>query len=352
MKRLLLTVFLACTGLFPLYSQYPQLANGERQRLAALANDQLRCDTLNEWAFQRNGAASLPYAEAALALAGQTGYANGRADAYVRLGQAAAHSGDNAGAEQYYRRSMALRDSLHDTPGVAACYNQLGLLRKRRGEYRKAIDLYQQGLALLEGKPPHVTAAVLHNNAGTAYRYLGRYDLATAEFSACMAVYDRLRAVPGANRTEISVGMASLRLSIAVLLQENSNQFSAAHDSLEKSLADFKLYQRPDYLAKCYLVLGNNAYYARNFPEAIRYYDQALGLKDHLSADDQGIVRKNQGRIYLDQRNFKKAETAFQVALDTFLRTKNQRELASTYYEIGNLHYENNALPKAVDAYR
>ncbi len=352
MKRLILTTLLASLGALALYGQNRLLPADEQHRLSLLPSDQVRCDTLNEWAFQRNGAASLPYAQAALALAAKIGYTSGRADAFIRLGQAAAHAGNYTEAEAYYRRSLALREAGHDLPGVASCYNLLGVLQKKRGNYQAALDLYHQGLARMEGQPPHINAAVLHNNAGTACRYLSRYDEALEEFSHCIAIYARLREAPTANRTEISIGIASLRMNLGIMLQENLNQYSAAHDSLEKSRADFEIYQRPDYLAKCYLLLGNNAYYRDENEEAMQNYDRALALKDHLSADDQAIVQKNRGRIYISQKSYSQAMSSFQTALDTFLRTENQRETAATYYEIGNLHYENDASEPAVEAYK
>lgn len=352
MKRFILFPVFICFCLADLHSQAQHFTAEESRRLAALPSDERRCDTLNEWAYQLDGEASLPYARAALKLSERIGYMAGSADALVRFGQAEAFEGDPVSAEAYYRRSLTLRKQLSDMPGQASCYNQIGLSQKKRGEFKAALESFREGVALFDRQPPHITAAKLYNNMAATYSTLGMYNNAIEAFEKSLKEYARLQKVPGQNLAELGVGMASLRMNMAVLQQENLSRYDMARDSLLKCLSDFEKYQRPNYTAKCLMLLGNNAYYSGLPEAAIAYYDRALVLKNELSVNDQAIVRKNRGRVYLDRREFDKAMLDFQSARDTFSRTGNLEELASVHYEIGSLHYENDNPAMAVDAYR
>lgn len=335
--------------LFALRSQ-GLISVAQRQHLDALPAER-RCDTLNEWAFNAYGNNSKPYAWEALKLAKTIFYPRGIADASMRLAQECMYLGELDSAAYYFQNALDIRMSRSDSAGAAGCYHELAQLEKARGNDQRAVDYYQQGLAIFDHIPSHINEAYMHNGLAMSYRALGMYNRAMEECEKSMQVYHELKKRPDANLRDIGIGIAQSRMHIAILLQENLEQFQAARDSLQKCVADFSLYQDLRHGAKCLQLLGNNAYYKGQSAVAILFYDQALA-GDHLSVADRASIQRSRGRVYLHQRAFPKAMEDFQTALGTFSELKNNGEIAATYNEIGNLHYEQKEFVQAVDAYR
>ncbi|HEX4833956.1 MAG TPA: tetratricopeptide repeat protein, partial [Trebonia sp.] len=69
---------------------------------------------------------------------------------YHQLGVVAQLRGDLGGAEEWYRRSLALLEELGDRPGLARSYHQLGRVAQDRGDLGGAEEWYRRSLALKE----------------------------------------------------------------------------------------------------------------------------------------------------------------------------------------------------------
>jgi hypothetical protein len=65
--------------------------------------------------------------------------------------------GDLAAAEQWYQKSLAIKEALGDRPGLAMTYGQLGLLAELRGDVAGALDRMVQCVALFSEFPHPAT---------------------------------------------------------------------------------------------------------------------------------------------------------------------------------------------------
>ena len=65
-----------------------------------------------------------------------------------------ARRGDNAEAEAFYRRSLAIKESFMGprSPALAASLNNLAVLLKRTGNFDEARELYERAIGTLDGK--------------------------------------------------------------------------------------------------------------------------------------------------------------------------------------------------------
>lgn len=343
-KLLLLIASFAGFGSGTLFSQYTQLNESDKQVLQALDNNKDRVDTLVEWAY--DGAKKYSeeqYINVALSLADKARYAKGRADCLVKMGHIAGDSGNYLVAEKLHRSALHIRDSLGDLVGTASCFNNLGVLQKNQSRYDSAVILFQDGLKQLEKLDPGSVAIDLHNNLGTALRYLGKYEQSLSHFHESMSLSRQLSNLKG---------IASARMNIGALLQDNLSLYKEALDSLKLSLKDFIAIEDQANIAKCYLNLGSNTYLTNDLLKALEYYERARNLGDHLDKNDRAIVLKNRGRVYLEQRKNEKALADFRSSLDTFTALGNLREIAAVQTEMGNFYYEQGQLEPAVEHYK
>lgn len=328
----------------PLSAQYEALSAKHQAALKGLANERTRIDAIVNWAYEpANKAVERRYAEVALAQAGRIAYPAGRADALVKLGHIAADAGQYTEAETLYFKALHLRDSLHLQAGVASCYNNLGLLQKNQGHNLEAVALFERGLKQLNPDEGLGIQVALHNNLGAALWYRGECEQGYGHFEAAMRLGRHLKD---------TFGVASARFNMGALLQECQGLYGQAMDSLRRCLQDFTQLQNQEFIAKCYLLMGNNAYFTGEFPKALLWYQQAETLGNHLAKAERAILIKNRGRLYLDQQRYGEALRYFTTALDTFIALGNTREIATTRYELGNYHYEKSEFEAAVQSYK
>jgi hypothetical protein len=74
--------------------------------------------------------------------------------------------GEDAAAEEWYRKSLAIGEALGNRPGMAIRYGQLGLLAEARGDLAAALDWVVQCVALFPKFP--------HPSTGPGPRHLAR----------------------------------------------------------------------------------------------------------------------------------------------------------------------------------
>jgi two-component system, NarL family, sensor kinase len=345
MKKALILLLLLGTMLpIPLRAQYEVLPAERQTALKALKNEQVRIDTLVNWAYETaDKALERLYVETALVQAGRAAYPAGRSDAFVKLGHIAADAGQYAEAEKLYRKALHLRDSLGLIPGVASCYNNLGQLQKNQGHYKEAVALFEQGLEQLSPDDAPGTQAALYNNLGAALWGMADCEQGYAHFKTAMRLGQRLK---------VPFWIASARFNMGALLQDCQGHYGQAMDSLRLCLQDFTQLNDYGFMAKCHLLIGNNAYFIGEMEQALEQYQQAAALGQYLAKTERAILTKNRGRVYLDQQRYQEALRDFTTALDSFTAIGNAREVAATRYELGNYHYEKSEFAAAIPQYK
>ena len=70
------------------------------------------------------------------------------ATTYHQLGMTAQDRGRLDEAEDWYRKSLAIKEELGDRPGMARSYHQLGMTAQDRGRLDEAEDWYRKSLTI------------------------------------------------------------------------------------------------------------------------------------------------------------------------------------------------------------
>jgi Tetratricopeptide repeat len=243
-------------ALKPCFAQFEALRPEHQSLLKSLDKTRSGVDSLVEWAYDaRFSAQEQAYANAAFVQANRIGYPAGAATALVKLGHIALDAAIYTEADRCYHQALHLRDSLKLVSGVASCYNNLSLVKKKQGDYPMAINLLQQGLEVAQDT--HRIAIALHNNLGILLSATSRCEEAFRQFEESLKLAESFRE---------KADMASARLNMGSVLQDCQGQYDQALTLLEQCRNDLQALKRPDLLAKCYLLLGNNAYFKGSMP--------------------------------------------------------------------------------------
>jgi tetratricopeptide (TPR) repeat protein len=72
------------------------------------------------------------------------------ATTYHELGMTAHQRGRLNEAENWYRKSLAIKEELGNRPGMADTYHQLGIIAQERGRLNEAENWYRKSLAISE----------------------------------------------------------------------------------------------------------------------------------------------------------------------------------------------------------
>lgn len=290
-----------------------------RKDKAALYN--ALCDELwHEYPQQ-----AVAYADSALELANQGNYIPELIYALSNKGIAEYTLGNYQLAENYYRESIALSDSLGEKTEVKLYL--LNLLKKQ-SKYNEVDHLITQEISSSKG--------TLKNNllflttAADAYIQIGN-GAKTLEFIT------KIRNHPEFGKDSLHV--ANVNIVIASFQELRSNYDSAAN-LLNTSL---KVYERiHDNLgaSKVLLRLGQVRMNQGRFSESKLLFDEAL--ERYTNAEYPfGIAdaKRNLGKIQATVGEYTEAITLMSEALEIFERQENITEMARVYNEIAWIYY-------------
>ena len=138
------------------------------------------------------------------------------------------------------------------------------------------------------------------------------------------SLYDSgLISAPNSARAQYYVGLYKVKTEYLETLPENERDavFNDGVVHLKKSV---ELYP---YFTDAWTQLGIASYRVKNYPEALKYYDQAIKLNPY-----DPVVLNNSGSVYFDMQNYTEALQRYQQAV------KYKPDYADAYMNIGSCY--------------
>jgi tetratricopeptide (TPR) repeat protein len=263
--------------------------------------------------------------------------------AYHQLGNVAQMRGRLGEAENWYRRSLAIKDELGDWTGLAASYYQLGIVAEQRGSLDEAEDWYRRSLAISEqfGNRPGL-ASGYHGLGNVSYQR-GRLSEAEDWYRQARSLRVQLADQPGLAATFHGLGQVA----------QDRGRLGEAEDWYRRSLMINEELGGRRGLALTYHQLGILTRDQGRLREAEDWYRRSLTifeqLGDQLSVANTywhlGIIA--QLRELLDE-----AEDLYRRSLAIFEQLGDQSGVATSYHGLGNVAYLRRRLEEAEDWYR
>jgi tetratricopeptide (TPR) repeat protein len=97
--------------------------------------------------------------------------------------------GDLAAAEEWYQKSLAIREALGDRPGLAMSYHQLGMVAQHRGGLAAAEEWYQKSLKIKEALGDRVGLAISYGQLGPLAEQRGNVATALDWMVRCVSLF-------------------------------------------------------------------------------------------------------------------------------------------------------------------
>jgi tetratricopeptide (TPR) repeat protein len=144
--------------------------------------------------------------------------------AYSNLGIAYNAQYINDSAEYYYKKSLVIREAIHDSEGIAACINNIGILFLDSKRYADAIKYFSEYIKLSLSNYSDVEVAIGYLNRSECYGYLSNYSASIADANLSL-------------KYALSSGVTDVLIDVYKLLSsvyEKSNNYDQALVYAEK----------------------------------------------------------------------------------------------------------------------
>jgi tetratricopeptide (TPR) repeat protein len=198
---------------------------------------------------------------------------------YHQLGMTAQDRGRLDEADDWYRKSLTIKEELGDRPGMASTYHQLGNTAKARGRLDEADDWHRKALTIAEelGDRPHI--AIVYHQLGMTALERGRLDEADDWQRKALTIYEELGDRSHIADTYHVLGMIAQDRG---WLDEDDDWFDEAEDWYRKALTiKEELGDRPG-IGRSYGQLGLLAEDRQQLRQALDWVVRSVTLFDQF----------------------------------------------------------------------
>lgn len=209
---------------------------------------------------------AMEFAQRAKELSGDLSYNTELANSLSLIGTIYTQLGDYDNSSQHFFKSLRISEKLDDKEGIARSLGDIGKDFYKQQEYKKALEYFNNSLtlSLKLGKLPEIKRQ--YNNIAVVYGDLQKYDTAETFLRKALDISVRLgdRFGQGINIMNIGYG------------QMNKGRYGDALVNFQQSLDLFTGLNNRLHMAECYVNFGFCYYSAGRTDEGITYFVKAL----------------------------------------------------------------------------
>lgn len=290
------------------------------------SNDTNKVKTLNKLSWQYFLQGNFPetekYARQAIALANQTSFIKGKAEAINNIGNINAQLANYPKAIQYYHESLALKQQIGDKKAMAATYNNIGNVLRNQSRLGEAITYHLKALKIREEVGNEQGIAQSYSNIGLIFLTQQEFDKALSNFQAALKIQLKLNDVPNIGISYNNIGV----------VYYETNKYKQA---IETQHLAAKYRQKMDDkfgLAQTYFNIGLNYFKLKQVDSSEKYSQMAFGFSQALGdITNMSAVLDQTARLALYKHNIKKAEADAKLALTYAKQTNNKALLRDAW---------------------
>jgi tetratricopeptide (TPR) repeat protein len=214
---------------------------------------------------------------------------------FHELGRVAEIRGRLGDAEQWYRRSLTIKEEFGDRPGMASSYHHLGMVAEIRGRLGDAEQWYRRSLTIKEELGDRLGMARSYHHLGIAAEVRCRLDDAEQWYRRSLTIKEEFGDRPL---------MATSYHQLGVVAQLRGRLDDAEQWHRQSLTINEELGNRPD-MASSYHQLGMVAEARRRLDDAEQWYRQSLTIMEELgdrpriamSYGQMGLLAERRGHV-------------------------------------------------------
>ena len=212
---------------------------------------------------------------------------------------------------------------------IVAAYNNLGAVYFKSGDWTQAIHYYEKAISKSKETNFYEGLCQSYNNLGELYEKRGEFELAYEFYTKSLDLQSKTS--DDFLKAEIYGNIGSVLTAL--------HKFGEAYRYLVESLDFFKSIDVKDKIMEGSQKIAFYFLQSRNYESASYYLDTSLKMAEEIGDDYQA------GKTYflkalLERTNHEKARQYLKIAIEKFVSTKNNFELAQANYELAQILYE------------
>ncbi|NQT65128.1 MAG: sigma 54-interacting transcriptional regulator, partial [FCB group bacterium] len=256
---------------------------------------------------------------------------------YLNIGVSYMDNGKYEKAEEAYNNSLEISVEFNMYKNVISVLNNLGALFFKSGNFEKAIDYYEQ--AKKKSKDSNFSEGLItsYNNIGELYEKRGEFNLAYEYYSKSLellpSITDELM------KAELYGNLGSVLTSL--------HKFKEAYAYLVESYDFFKGLNAKDKIIEGALNQASYFIETRNYESADYYLDSAQKLAEEIEKDSS-LGKCSYLRSLLEKDDRKKALDLLRNAIEYFVKSNSNIELAKANYDFASLLLEDEEWEQAL----
>lgn len=239
---------------------------------------------------------------------------------------------------------LALAKKINNKKDIGHAFSLRGTGYYYIGNYPASIGNHTEGLKLFEESDYKEGIASAHNNIGIIYFEQKNFPNALEEFNRSLEVYKELRD---------TIQIASISGNIGNVYYSMNKLQESLKVNIEALVLLKKSNAAPFVIANTISNIGVAYQGLKNYPEAHKYFNEALSLRQ-ANGDDLGVEISlvNLASLYCSEGNYLQAEVFIDKAL-LLANELNDLEGLKEIYQIQTEIYGNTNRPaKALDSYK
>ncbi|WP_187696290.1 tetratricopeptide repeat-containing sensor histidine kinase [Xanthovirga aplysinae] len=291
------------------YAQRAEIDSLEQVLTTYEEQDTLKVKILNRLSFLYNRVDSkkgIAYGEEAMPLAVSLDFTEGIAQSYNSLATNYWNNGELKVAEEYYKKSLVLKEQLGDRKGAGITLINLGVVYQDQHKYSQALSINNQALLIMREVGFKAGIASTLNNMGIVNKLMGDYPAALNYYLEALKVSESINSRNGISNHLNNVGQIYLKMK----------EYDMALDYFQRALKISKEVGNKRGEAISTYTIGKAYSSMDSVGLAIQYFEKAIKINNELNRKKSVVESlKHLGNLYRDNGMYKKAQEHYNKAL-------------------------------------
>ena len=216
------------------------------------------------------------------------------------------NAGDYLKAEEEIKKALSINETGHDTAGIINSLNKLAQYKMESGKYTQALEVLLKHLEIAEAQNNYSDIIASYSNIGMLYSYMEKFD---EEIKYYLKALKIIKKHPG-----LDVDPAPLYQNVGSWYVDYNSDSALYY--LHKAIDGFRKSNNYNGLAaSCQNIGWLYGYKLSNIDSAFHYFNKTLELSYKLDVKMKIEALLSFGDLYLELKQYKKAEDYFLKAL-------------------------------------